>query len=132
MTVLKPVHAFILLLLWGIATGAVVLLNKSVLDPHLGNLPYPLTLTACHMLCCSVFAAFMISSGAVDHQPLSLQTYTRFVDMPALYTDVANQLVNSMYAASAGMCFPLELCSQSFCGLAMQRLFTCQCLSYRC
>jgi hypothetical protein len=65
------------LAVWILFSGALILSNKYILDPARGGFPYPLALTAGHMVCCTVLAGALIASGVVELQPLKFKTYIR-------------------------------------------------------
>jgi hypothetical protein len=52
-------------------------LNKYILDPKLGGFPFPLTLTAVHMLFCAVVSWMLVKSKLVDAPAMSNDVYIR-------------------------------------------------------
>uniref|UniRef100_A0A383VIL4 Sugar phosphate transporter domain-containing protein n=1 Tax=Tetradesmus obliquus TaxID=3088 RepID=A0A383VIL4_TETOB len=67
------------MLLWIFLSAAVIILNKYILDPSLGNFPFPLALTASHMLFSSAVAWLLVHAGLVEAPGMPKELWTRSV-----------------------------------------------------
>lgn len=68
MSVFGPgaLRAYSYMLLWMVLSGAVVMINKWILDPKLGGWSYPLCLTAIHQAFCSTAATALSQTRHCD------------------------------------------------------------------
>lgn len=62
---------------WIGLSGAVIMVNKYILDPKLGNFPYPLTLTSTHMLFGTLFSWACVKAGLVAPVTMPWDTYLK-------------------------------------------------------
>jgi hypothetical protein len=54
-------------------------LNKYILDPKLGGFPFPLTLTATHMLFCAVVSWMLVKLKVIDAPAMPHEVYIKCV-----------------------------------------------------
>ncbi|KAF6252638.1 phosphate/phosphoenolpyruvate translocator protein [Scenedesmus sp. NREL 46B-D3] len=73
------ISAYGCMALWILLSAVVIMLNKYILDPSLGGFPFPLALTASHMLFCSLLAWLLVRTGLVEAPELHMDIWTRCV-----------------------------------------------------
>ncbi|WIA22729.1 hypothetical protein OEZ86_009689 [Tetradesmus obliquus] len=75
----KYLAAYGYMALWIFLSAFVIMLNKYILDPKLGGFPFPLTLTAAHMLFCAVVSWLLVKVKLIDAPAMPSEVYFRCV-----------------------------------------------------
>lgn len=62
---------------WITLSSGVILINKWILDPKMGNFPFPITLTTIHMASGTLLSWGAIRAGLVTPVSMALDTYMK-------------------------------------------------------